>query len=385
MATLKREMTTITDLRPLAAARGWDYQADPQATNKTEYVDVSRTIPDDANDSLRNALTYSTKFYVRGHKTTDYILEKYWTRLYSVSPERQIQAFSCLIPNVTLVGNFGVARTSENEILTESTLFTDIKNIQLSVVMYGAKPPVALSDKLTWVSLQSYSAGNYSHWLNDCLPRLMVVDLNRQDLGYIVPTESQSFHFELLALLGIPADRIYVPSAQQNVQVEKFLLTRVAKSVSRGHRVMTKRLRDCLWFAAQVEPAHAKRMYISRAQSSRAIVNEADMLPILERYGFEIAFCESLTVKEQIQLFSQASVIAGAHGAGMNNIVFAKPGAQIMEIYNRYRWEMNVHRLAGGLGHQHWHLFADNAGKDQETRVDIEKFERWLQTALPEG
>ena len=43
---------------------------------------------------------------------------------------------------------------------------------------------------------------------------------------------------------------------------------------------------------------------------------------------------ESLSVAEQVQLFSSAEVIIGAHGAGLVNLTFCRPGTIVIEIFS---------------------------------------------------
>jgi Glycosyltransferase 61 len=46
----------------------------------------------------------------------------------------------------------------------------------------------------------------------------------------------------------------------------------------------------------------------------------------------EIVAPETLSFPQQVALFSQAAVIAGAHGAGFSNMAFASPGTRIIEL-----------------------------------------------------
>jgi hypothetical protein len=56
---------------------------------------------------------------------------------------------------------------------------------------------------------------------------------------------------------------------------------------------------------------------------------------------FEIVRCEDLSFETQVTIFSEASVIVGAHGSGLANLIFAPPNAKIVELmgprFNRDR------------------------------------------------
>src|SRR6185437_12912895 len=52
----------------------------------------------------------------------------------------------------------------------------------------------------------------------------------------------------------------------------------------------------------------------------------------MRRRGYEIITPGTLSFTEQARLFRSASVIVGAHGAGLTNIIFCEPGTTIYEL-----------------------------------------------------
>ena len=58
-----------------------------------------------------------------------------------------------------------------------------------------------------------------------------------------------------------------------------------------------------------------RRIYLSRAKArTRRCLNEAQLMSALSPYGFQTYCLESLTVEEQLRLFSESSVVVGPHG-----------------------------------------------------------------------
>jgi capsular polysaccharide biosynthesis protein len=53
---------------------------------------------------------------------------------------------------------------------------------------------------------------------------------------------------------------------------------------------------------------------------------------IVKELGFNFVYLEDLLLTQQIDLCSKASIIAGFHGAGLSNIVWANSGAKVVEI-----------------------------------------------------
>jgi len=78
----------------------------------------------------------------------------------------------------------------------------------------------------------------------------------------------------------------------------------------------------------------SKKIYISREDAIfKRISNEKEVTAYLSNKGFETITLSSLTLSEQIQLFRSASIVIGAHGAGLTNIMFCKPHTLVLEIF----------------------------------------------------
>ena len=68
-----------------------------------------------------------------------------------------------------------------------------------------------------------------------------------------------------------------------------------------------------------------------------------------------VTFTAAGHVRDHIDVFRRAAVIIGTHGAGMYNVVYAHPGAHVVEIgFPGWRFlDMYVH-MSAGCGHHHW-------------------------------
>ncbi len=76
---------------------------------------------------------------------------------------------------------------------------------------------------------------------------------------------------------------------------------------------------------------HNKLLYIERGASAyRPLFNEGEVIACLA--DFRPVRLESLTILEQVRLFSNASIIVAPHGAGLANIVFASSRCAVIEI-----------------------------------------------------
>ena len=87
-----------------------------------------------------------------------------------------------------------------------------------------------------------------------------------------------------------------------------------------------------------------EKIFISRLGHSqrnpgyRALLNEVELIDRLLDHGFAVVEPETLSIKEQIRLFSHANLIVGLGGAGMFGSVFARPGTKIVSIESSSGW-----------------------------------------------
>lgn len=374
-----RQPGIITDIEPIAGERGWNYKTGQPV--KIQQREPSKTIVDEIREIVmngrervhKNRMTQTTRNVARGMM--------YYTHLYSVTRYPVYETFTCEISNAILVGKSGVVLTPQQEVFAQST-FERLRSVT-DLPFVGCNLPRHEPLPGEYVSLLAWSAKNYTHWLMDCLPRLDLLD-HYENYKVIVPAKPTKYQIDLLALLGINENRIIEMNMEQMV-VEKLIFAHAAQRSGIPSAIHLKNIRDRLVTSANAEkayPRRSSRIWISRDKSARKIINEEQLYPILQEFGFDVLFCEDLSVVEQIQIFSMADVVAGAHGAGMINHIFCGPGATVIEVYNNHRWEHAACRIASLMGHEHWHIFGENRGHDWETWVDPDKFEKILIYAL---
>ncbi|SDW84139.1 glycosyltransferase family 61 protein [Aequorivita viscosa] len=76
------------------------------------------------------------------------------------------------------------------------------------------------------------------------------------------------------------------------------------------------------------------RIFIKRKNSIRSILNDDEVEQLFLSYGFKVISFEDFTVFEQAYLVNRAKVIAGIHGAGFGNLIFADSKLTVIELQN---------------------------------------------------
>ena len=110
-----------------------------------------------------------------------------------------------------------------------------------------------------------------------------------------------------------------------------------------------------------------RRILISRQKSARRrCLNEDHLFAALVPHGFERYCLEDLTVIEQLRLFSQSTLLVGAHGAGFSNLVACAPEATIVEFLPRPGPFSHYYSMADVLGFSHGHLLATRCLRDTD-------------------
>ena len=111
-----------------------------------------------------------------------------------------------------------------------------------------------------------------------------------------------------------------------------------------------------------------KKFFIDRDDSRsnvkhlRSIVNEKEVKNFLSSKGFQIIQLSSLTFLDQINLFSEAKIVIGLHGAGLSNLLFCQPKTKVIEIKLSH-----IGNMYKNLGNQLNLDYINFIGKGEET------------------
>lgn len=71
---------------------------------------------------------------------------------------------------------------------------------------------------------------------------------------------------------------------------------------------------------------------LSNLKDYRKISNEVEVLAFLKKKGFKILNNSNFSFLKQIEIFYNARIIVGLHGAGFSNLIFCKKNTKVIEI-----------------------------------------------------
>jgi capsular polysaccharide biosynthesis protein len=209
---------------------------------------------------------------------------------------------------------------------------------------------------------------NYGHWLLDCLPRLLPwVGLLREKRLVALVRPLQGWQSRTLELLDVPraavsevpepsiiCNDIIVPGLRASDDTQPAPARAVNLRPPAAAVIDTvDLLREGASATAMVE--QPERIYVSRrgVSSFHELHNEHEVEAAMSRLGFAIVRPETLAFDQQVVAFSRARVIAGPHGAGLTNAVFAPKGCLVIDMLPE-TWHTNwMLRVTQVFGHDY--------------------------------
>lgn len=151
---------------------------------------------------------------------------------------------------------------------------------------------------------------------------------------------------------------------------------RIKRTAMMSYDTSLRLLRDAALSQIRPSAAMPRLVWMGRDEGgdarARGIEGHEPLLEELSALGFEQVAFEHLSPLEQIATMNGADIVIAPHGAGLANMIYAKPGAKIIEIGTR---QTQLHRWGDFLKCAHVSrcrydtVFADIEGVEDLTTV----------------
>lgn len=184
------------------------------------------------------------------------------------------------------------------------------------------------------------SSTSWFHFVVECLPRLMTIPAKiRYGVPVILPKDTPIQIVELCEILTkVPP--IFV-GLMENKKVERIEIGQENGVVNPLEFSFRKaRLKEAI---LEIETSFnqtvsleifPKKIYVQRPKGLfRPLQNEASIRKMLEKQEFETIQPEELNLKQVFNIFSNAKLIVAESGAAITNVLFAKSGTHLIELY----------------------------------------------------
>lgn len=227
----------------------------------------------------------------------------------------------------------------------------------------------------------------YGHWMIHVLGRLALLESKNIAYDWLYIANARPFMKETLALWGIDPQKILIPDYNYYIQADELIVPSHigARIPTEGQYILNEKSFECLypywglpnkqqgsfsgvlpkdipisdyffswtplcgyylssWIVtylqnkflpciANVSQNFSKKVFISRKDSSRNMINEDEIFLLFERYGFTRYLLSAMSLQEQIKLFYDAEIIVGTNGSSLTNLIFCKPNTNVVEIF----------------------------------------------------
>jgi hypothetical protein len=180
---------------------------------------------------------------------------------------------------------------------------------------------------------------NWGMWLLFGVPSAVRFLRDRQSYDGYLAYLGHSWQRRLLNHLGVGDDDLIEHQLENTWRCARMTLIRHDfrdLTVSASDRAIFLGLSEA--FEREASGSYGEKIFISRRDISRlsdgyrALMSEDALCDALALRGFTIVEPERLPFPEQVRAFAGARVIVGLGGAGMFNVVFAKPGTRVVTI-----------------------------------------------------
>ena len=237
--------------------------------------------------------------------------------------------------------------------------------------------------------LPSLSGHIYYHWMFDTLPRIAILKQSLEEQNqtldnidfFVVNNFEKEFQKETLIALDIPLEKVIASDRAPHIQAQQLIVPSFAGHLDWVPPRSLKFLRSSFMPAnsASVENDSGasdfidhseisqppriknKRLYITRKKAKyRYLFNEADVVKMLAQFGFVSVALETLSVAEQIELFSEAEVIVAPHGSGLTNLAFCRPETTVIEFFSPNYVRTDYWMISEYLNLHHYYLIGES-------------------------
>ncbi|MXN67234.1 DUF563 domain-containing protein [Stappia sp. GBMRC 2046] len=233
-------------------------------------------------------------------------------------------------------------------------------------------------------------SGNYFHFWNNIAPKAPLLSLAGvpADVPIVVPKTAVDVPFFAQALeLGVFGERpIIVQGKREVIKAGEIY---VAKPFD-----VDRTLIDATFDELGLEryPKGDRRIFIARGPKSpnrRFFRNQSDLDALLDEFGIEKVDPQDLTLREQIETFSQAAILISAHGAGLTNLLFRRHSpTTVIELFNPNLQSLHYALIANAFGHGYFalqNLAAEGRNSVASSEVDLKALREILERVIDIG
>lgn len=308
-------------------------------------------------------------------------------KYYSGGTFERGDVFACDVPSGLVHVGTGIVLTDGGTIVEESVL---AYRLPYSSVFQGLRPfrPVRIRGSVA--TILNVFGDNFWHWLVDSLPRLVslakVVPAGER-VSLVLPDSLHAAQREILATL-LPANfSVRVLPKRAWVRADRVILPSFLTGHSNGFlpadyvSVIREGVFHGLGLRETAEP-HG-RIWVSReGDRHRRLRNESAVMEAIAPLGFRSVRLAGMSLRDQVETFQTAEIVAGTYGAGLGWLMFSGRIPVVILYPNSVP---NTHFITqtSSLGQTHHFLLDDAPDEYSDFDADVPGLRALLAAAVP--
>jgi capsular polysaccharide biosynthesis protein len=329
---------------------------------------------------MKNTVIYDGRNEVRNKPTN---LKSSDSNLFQHEYNLNLKPVSVVeIKNVSILKGFLFSIKSFNSYIFLTHVFDVKKKFILRRIMTTLFPAHKLEDGI-WITDEISS--EYFHWFTDALSRLKAIDkafqIKRNLTDDVRPQvilpldyKRKEFIVSSLKILGYEA---FYYNPKKRLKVKRLITSTHTAPTGNYNSDIIKELRASFMPSENKSLAHRK-IYISRSKAmTRKVINEAEVIDLLIKYGYEIHTFEDYDFNKQLEIMFNVKTLVSIHGAGLTNMLFMPAEGNILELRNEGDSHNNCYfSLSSSLNHRYFYLVNKGDRKDTYSvniTVDLEE------------
>lgn len=182
----------------------------------------------------------------------------------------------------------------------------------------------------------------FGHVIFDVVPQLLAFrdEIVGERLRVVLSTKAPKWLIRMLSVWGFLPHHFLILDAA-NTAAYRFRSAIVSNALTTfttffPHPKTADLMSRTLVSPPSVQDYPVRRIYLGRssetANSGRTITNETELRAALVKRGFKIIDPATLAYSDQIDLFTDAEIIVGAHGSAFANLMWSKEGTVVFDL-----------------------------------------------------
>ncbi|MBC7426607.1 MAG: glycosyltransferase family 61 protein [Bacteroidia bacterium] len=267
-----------------------------------------------------------------------------------------------------------------------------IKSLKHKIFIHTAlllkRKKVKSVNSVIWAT-NEYS-GNYFHWFNDVLPTLVYLRSVSVKLPLLIRRDIYDLHFVKSSLAILRWDCILF-ERQEILKFKQLIKPTLTAGEGNQNLKYFLQVRDS--FLQHKKPLiNGRRIFLKRKNINyRQLLPEEEVTALFRKKGFEIVEADNMSLQEQIQLFSNCTHFAAAHGAGLTNMIFMQKNSKVLEVRRDNDSHNNCYfAMANCLNFSYYYFLAKGASSTEISvqqdnfYVDLDSLEKLLTEFISE-